>query len=764
MDRDRGSSDNKMSKTFVASSTFCAFMIPAALFAAGDDSVSFQKDVQPLIQKHCLVCHGPEQQMNSFRLDRRSAAFRGGTRTVIVPGSSESSRLYLRLIGNQFGNRMPPTGPLQPQEIAIFKKWIDEGARWPDALASEPNLTPADPQATRMVEALRAGEMTTFLKLAKADPKALNLRGPGGATPFMFAALYSDTVTVQSLIRMGADPNRKDDAGATALMWATPDTGKMRVLLESGANVNERSSDGRTPLVIAAVQAGSAPAVKLLLEHGADANNAGGKPTDLAPLREASNAGDVDMMKLLIDHGANIRRAGYEVLSESWERHCQKCVEMVEKSFDADSYSRALLEVAVYADPQAIKFMLDHGADVNARDEDGRTALIFAANSNGVPLKTVKLLMDRGADVNAKTSEGWTPLYVAELHGETPVVEALRKAGAKPAGDPPPLLHAEPNNAIPMAMQKAIPLLQEADFSFTKKSGCTSCHNEGLADMALGMARKTGFHLNEQLASDEVKAVVAFWDEWRERLLQGVGPGGPAYTLVGLDAMSYKPDLTTDAITREIRMKQLADGHWTYGCGGSRAPLCGTEISNTALSLHALQLYTPKPLRSESDRAVAKAALWLAQASANENEDLTFRVLGLKWAGTDKSVLQKAAGGLLAAQRADGGWSDIPSMSSTAYATGETLVALHEAGIPSNDAAYQRGVGYLLSTQLEDGSWYVKTHSLAAQPYFDVGFPHGRDQWISASASSWAIMALSYAAEGHPLKTRRSGTAGELRQ
>src|SRR5215469_17373121 len=148
-----------MSKLFVASSTFWAFILmPATVFAAGDDRISFQTDVQPLIQKHCLVCHGAEQQMNSFRLDRRSSAFRGGTRTVIIPGSSESSRLYLRLIGNQFGNRMPPTGPLKSQEIAIFKKWIDEGVPWPDALANEPNLTPADVKASRMAEALRSGD------------------------------------------------------------------------------------------------------------------------------------------------------------------------------------------------------------------------------------------------------------------------------------------------------------------------------------------------------------------------------------------------------------------------------------------------------------------------------------------------------------------------------------------------------------------------------------------------------------------------------
>lgn len=59
-------------------------------------------------------------------------------------------------------------------------------------------------------------------------------------------------------------------------------------------------------------------------------------------------------------------------------------------------------------------------------------------------------------------------------------------------------------------------------------------------------------------------------------------------------------------------------------------------------------------------------------------------------------------------------------------------MALREAGaISAADASYQRGVRFLLSTQLEDGSWYVQSRSLAFQPYFESGFPHGHDQWVS---------------------------------
>ncbi len=98
---------------------------------------------------------------------------------------------------------------------------------------------------------------------------------------------------------------------------------------------------------------------------------------------------------------------------------------------------------------------------------------------------------------------------------------------------------------------------------------------------------------------------------------------------------------------------------------------------------------------------------------------------------------------LLSEQRADGGWSQIPTLASDAYATGEALVALRESGaLKPMDPGYQRGVEFLMSTQLEDGSWYVQTRAVPLQPYFESGFPHGEDQWISMAATNWAAMAL----------------------
>ena len=108
--------------------------------------------------------------------------------------------------------------------------------------------------------------------------------------------------------------------------------------------------------------------------------------------------------------------------------------------------------------------------------------------------------------------------------------------------------------------------------------------------------------------------------------------------------------------------------------------------------------------------------------------------------------MRQAASALIAQQHDDGGWSQIPTLASDAYATGQALTALAQTGMAKpSDPEYQKGVRFLLSAQLQDGSWYVRTRAVPVQPYFDSEFPHGQDQFISAAATNWATMALAFA-------------------
>jgi squalene cyclase len=194
-----------------------------------------------------------------------------------------------------------------------------------------------------------------------------------------------------------------------------------------------------------------------------------------------------------------------------------------------------------------------------------------------------------------------------------------------------------------------------------------------------------------------------------------------------------------------LKNRQSKEGHWW--APSHRPPLESSDIAVTANALRALQVYGPKAQRAEYEKAIQLAADWLKKAQPRTTEDRAYQLLGLAWAGGKKDALQKAARALLAEQRADGGWGQLSSLASDAYATGQALVALREAGaVVTTDPTYQRGIQFLMSTQLEDGSWYVKSRAIGFQPYFESGFPHGHDQWISAAATNWAAMALVPAA------------------
>jgi hypothetical protein len=267
--------------------------------------------------------------------------------------------------------------------------------------------------------------------------------------------------------------------------------------------------------------------------------------------------------------------------------------------------------------------------------------------------------------------------------------------------------------------------------------------------MAVAAVRRSGIHVDDEISRKQLQAIASYMDTWRERLLQNIGiPGNQdtvSYILVGMAAANYAPDVATDAAARYLKGRQGSDGHWWIQ--GPRNPLESSDIQVTAVSMRALQVYAPKTERAQYEKAAQLASGWLVKAEPKSNEDRAFQLLGLKWSKASKKIIRKAAAELLATQRADGGWGQLPSMASDAYATGQTLVGLHESGaLAVIDTAYQCGIRFLLNTQLEDGSWYVKSRSHPFQPYFESGFPHGHDQWISAAATNWAVMALAPAA------------------
>jgi ankyrin repeat protein len=715
--------------------------------------VDFGRDVQPIFKANCVGCHGPTQQNSGFRLDRRREAMRGGSLPVILPHSGETSRLILRLQGNSAGMQMPPTGALGADQIATIKTWIDQGAEWPDELAGDTPPLPVDPVANVLMDALRRGDRSAFTRSFNSHKSAPNLRGTGGATPLMAATLYSDTATMKWMLDEGADPNQKNEVGATALMWAAPDLEKMRLLVDRGADVNAQSDYGRTAAMMTAGHHGSVDALRFLLDHGAKVSvSAPSLFGGTTALIEAAAIGDAAMFELLKERGADLKGAGPFALALAYKSGCVKCADSLLQVAPPPvvGIAAALLGPPL-GDARSIAALVEHGADPKTTDPSGRTLLMLAASSDALPIETVNALIGRGVDVNARTPDGETALGFARLRGATPIVDLLVKAGAKETKEDDVAgrqLRPSPAASPRAAIERAIPLLQKSDMAFTNKAGCVSCHNNTLTAMSVAAARAQGLRVDETTARTQLKTISAFIDTWRERLIEGIGIPGDSetvgYILLGMAAERYPADAATDAMTRFLKGKQLPDGHWEPLA--HRPPLEASNVVVTAIAMRSLQLYAPAPQRAEYDAAVRRAASWLARQRPGINDDRVFRLLGLAWSNAARADIEKAAQELVAKQGADGGWSQMPSVATDAYATGQAVFALRESGAATaTDPAVRRGVQFLLNTQLGDGSWFVRTRAIPLQPFFESGFPHGRDQWISATATNWATLALARA-------------------
>jgi ankyrin repeat protein len=551
----------------------------------------------------------------------------------------------------------------------------------------------------------------------------------------MYAALYGDARSAGVLLDRGADPNTINDSGATALLWAVDEPEVTRLLLEHGADPNVRSAEGLTPLLLAAGRRGSRDVVTLLLDHGAKLD---GQPV----LARAGNAGDQAVLRMLIERGADKKPLPQDLAMRSG---CAACVDLLLPLAGPDDLNNALAAASRSGDSKTIEMLIGRGAAANG------AALRLAAASEKIPLEGVKALLDQGATDD--TALGW-----AKRQGDTPVVAALKIAGVKDTAEDKrdnaaSVEHlarpASPRSAR-AAVEKSLPLLQHADVVFLKKAGCVSCHNNSLTEMTLAAARKNGFSVDEAATQAQLNTIRVYLESWRERVLQDLAiPGGvdtDSYILAGLAAANYPPDPATDAMARYLKRRQAADGGWRIAT--QRPPVESSDFEVTAVAMRALQVYAPKPQQADYAKAVQKGAIWLSQAQPKTTEDHVYQLLGLGWAGGTKADLRKAARELMALQRPDGGWAQLPTLASDAYASGQALTALAQAGgLAVTDPVYRRGVKFLLTTQLADGSWFVPTRAIPGQPYFDSEFPHAHDQFISAAATNWATMALTRAAK-----------------
>jgi uncharacterized protein len=213
---------------------------------------------------------------------------------------------------------------------------------------------------------------------------------------------------------------------------AEGDQKALGLFFAAGFDVNTPNTAGYTGLM-AAAERGRVDIVKLLLDHKADPNVAG-RDAGTALMLAAEN-NQPEIVKLLLDRGADPNRQdhnGWTALLKAAYQGNAKCIEIL-ASHTKQELDRALLVATLMERKDAVKVLLDNGAEVDFRASDGRTPLILAAGKGNKEI--VELLLQAGADASLTDQSGQTAQAVAAAKGFNDIAESLRHAPA-PSGTP----------------------------------------------------------------------------------------------------------------------------------------------------------------------------------------------------------------------------------------------------------------------------------------------------------------------------------------
>ena len=271
------------------------------------------------------------------------------------------------------------------------------------------------------------------------------------------AAYMGDLAKVKTFIEEGVAVNENDPGAATALHCAAAGGQKevAQLLLSRGADVNVQAADGMTPLRSAVFYSDNAETVKLLIANGANVNSSVSVEDDSGMsvlglrllrcvMQSLSKDDDVmtaktkslwnsDITKLLISNGARFGDGDKTWLSIAEKMDIPELKELAPTTSDDENKeqpkeSATLHQAAADGNLDQVKKLLATGADINAKDGDGKTPLHLAARAGNREI--AMLLIDKGADINAPGRWTARPLHTAAWEGHVELVKLLIARGA----------------------------------------------------------------------------------------------------------------------------------------------------------------------------------------------------------------------------------------------------------------------------------------------------------------------------------------------
>ncbi len=611
------------------------------------------------------------------------------------------------------------------------------------------NAFPAEPKDPQ--EAIRRNELA-WLRGAVMTPGFADQRDGRGNGPLLWAAAYGSAAALEILLDAGADPNQANSLGITPLIAAATEPAKVKLLLAKGAKVEAKSQIGQQALTVAAASPQASESVRLLLAAGADVNARGARGTT-ALLAAMGTACAAENARLLLAAGADVKAldgAGFGVMHGVASCPVDLLAEMLKRGANVNQQNTLtdrvkkgeillkgispLMLAAAHREPAVIELLLKAGADVNAVDIRGMTPLHYAAASEARNAKTLKMLLAAGARPEVRDHTGQSAGDWARKYND-PEKLAVLKVGASWRVSAPA---AKPGPGPATALER----LEVANETFFAEGGCSSCHHSSLVSLAAEHASRHGMKVNEELAVNRTNRIRGMLMAFSSALQQMVPPPGETdtglYLLLEAQSLGMKPTAELEALARYVYARQMPDGSFTLR-GISRSPLEEHDLHRTALALYVL----PRFQNIVTPERMKQAAEWLAAQPARTNDEMAMKLLGLHWAGAPAQATREAAKRLAASMRTDGGFGGNPWLPSDNHSTALARYALREAGgLTPEQAVMRRSRAFLEERQQSDGTWYQASRAAKFQPYFESGFPYGHDQWVSAAATAWGVLAL----------------------
>ena len=267
----------------------------------------------------------------------------------------------------------------------------------------------------------------------------VNSRSDDGYTPFLGASRNGNPDVLRLLLDHNADIHVHDEKGNTALHRAAG-YGRLeaaRVLLEHNIEVDSRNHDGSTPLLEAS-EAGYPEIIGLLIDHNADVNVRDNKGN--TPLKRAARNGHVEVARMLLEHNAEVNSCddhGSTPLHFAAQRGYADVVQLF-LGYNADVYTcdadgDAALHCAMFGGSvEATRTLLELNVEVNRQNSEGSTPLHRACESWwGEFPEVVRLLLDHGADVQVRNRNGKTAIEIARDRNRHQIVQLLSQHAAE---------------------------------------------------------------------------------------------------------------------------------------------------------------------------------------------------------------------------------------------------------------------------------------------------------------------------------------------